>query len=420
MTPSAGVVPYTPNVSFWSDYAIKSRWFAIENLTDSVGFNADGNWSLPTGMIWIKHFDFETTRGNSATRRKLETRILVKTASDVYGLSYKWRADQSDADLVAEDGLTEVIATSSPSQTWRYPSRTECRVCHTAVGGYALSFNTRQLNRAQTYGAETRNQIAELSRVGYLSELNVSVNNLPALVPAADTTASFEARVRSYLTVNCAQCHQPGGAASGNWDARITTTTDSANLINGLLVNNAGDPANRWAVPNDTAHSMVLKRLQGAGVQRMPPLATNERDLTAETLMSDWIVSLQGRQSFTEWQAAQFNSIGGPGSAGAQPDADPDLDGLTNRGEYLLGRSPLVLELPFLPATVDAGNQFTLTFQQPANRSVLVETSNDLHNWSLWDVPGNTPTFPATNQMRSLTGPKDNVMRVFRLRLSGQ
>lgn len=420
LTPATGVIPYTPNVAFWSDYAIKSRWFAIKNLTDSATFNADGNWTLPTGMIWVKHFDIDTTRGNAGTRRKLETRFLVKTANGVYGLSYKWRADQTDADLVAEDGLTEVIPSSSPSQTWRYPSRTECNTCHSAVGGFALSFNTRQLNRTQTYGAQTLNQIAELSRVGYLTGLNASVNNLPAHVAATDNTASLEARVRSYLAVNCVQCHQPGGAATGNWDARITTPTDSANLINGALVNNAGDAANRWLVPADTAHSMVLKRLQGNGVQRMPPLATNERDLTDETLVTDWINSLAGRQSFADWQATQFTAIGGPSAPGAQPDADPDFDGLTNRGEYLLGHAPLTFELPYLATPVDAANTFTLNFQQPANRSVLVETSTDLHTWSLWDVPGNTPSFPATPRSRTLTGPKDTLMRAFRLNISGQ
>ena len=420
LTPGPGVISYAPNVSFWSDYAIKSRWFAVQNLADSAGFSANGNWTFPTGMIWIKHFDIETTRGNPATRRKLETRFLVKTATDVYGLSYKWNAAQTDADLVAEEGLTEVIPGSSSAQIWRYPSRTECRVCHSGVAGYALSFNTRQLNRPQTYGAQTLNQLSELSRVGYLSGLTTTVNNLPAHVAATDTTASLEARVRSYLAVNCVQCHQPGGNATGNWDARITTATDAANLINGALVNNGGDALNRWAVPNDTAHSMVLKRVQGAGVTRMPPLATNEQDLTAEALLADWIASLQGRQTFTEWQATHFASIGGAGSPGAQPDADPDLDGLTNNAEYLLGDNPLVLDPPFLPSPGSSGGNFTLNFQQPANRSVVVETSTDLHNWSLWDVPGNAPTFPATTQSRALSGPRDVVMRAFRLRLSGQ
>lgn len=418
LTPNAGIVDYEPNVSFWSDHAIKSRWFAIENLSDTIGFNEDGNWNLPTGMVWIKHFDIETTRGVPSTRRKLETRILVKTATDVYGLSYHWKADQSDADLVPEEGLSELIPASSPAQTWRFPSRTECRVCHTDVGGAALSFNTRQLNRSHPYGAQTPNQIDALNGAGYFTPgtAPATTNTLPAFAPADDATTSLEWRVRSYLAVNCVQCHQPGGASLGNWDARATIPTDSANLINGLLVNNGDDPANRWCVPGDTAHSMVLKRLSGTGGQRMPPLATLERDLAAEELITNWINSaLPSRETFAQWQMTHFNSTSDPD---AQPSANPDGDGQKNDLEFLLGENPLVNDPPYAPLGSAEETLFSLTFIHPANRSALIETSTDFQGWSLWNAPGNSPRFPSTTEQRTVIGPMDVPKRFFRLRLS--
>ena len=416
LTPNAGVVPYDPNVTFWSDYAVKSRWFALKNLADTVGFSADGNWTLPTGMVWVKHFDFDTTRGVSATRRKLETRLLVKTATDVYGLSYKWRADQSDADLVAEDGLSETVAGSSPAQTWRYPSRSECRICHTPVAGFALSFNTRQLNRAHPYGAQSQNQIAALAGAGYFTALVTGINTLPALTSDSDLPArSRESRVRSYLAANCVQCHQPGGASVGNWDARPTTPTDSAALINGALVNNLGDPALRWAVSGDTAHSMILKRLQGNGVNRMPPLATSERDLVAEQLITDWItLDLPARQNFTEWQLAKFGTTTGNGAA----TADPDGDGDSNLREFLLRTEPQTANPPFALALQIAGGSYRLDFPQAANRALVIESSIDLQTWSPWNVPGNAPAFFATPQTRFLLGPIDTPNRFFRARLT--
>ena len=420
LTPRAGVVPYTPNVPFWSDYALKSRWFAIKNLTDTVGFSKDGNWTLPTGMTWIKHFDIETTRGNPATRRKLETRIIVKTATDIYGLSYKWRTDQSDADLVSEQGLSELIPSSSPAQTWRYPSRTECRVCHTDVGGQALSFNTYQLNRTHPYGAQTPNQIEALIAAGYFTPGTTpsAVANLPTYAAAADTTSSLEWRVRSYLSVNCAQCHQPGGAAVGNWDARTTTPTDSAQLINGLLVNDGGDPANRWCVPGDTSRSMILKRVSGIGATRMPPLGTNERDLVAEQLLTDWInTALPTRQSFSQWQVTHFSSTTAPNAQGSE---NPDGDAQNNNLEYLLGTNPLGYNSPYIPITSADGSLFSLTFTHPANRSVMIETSTNFQNWSLWNVPGNSPYYPAISTQRTISGSRDVPYRFFRLRLSSQ
>lgn len=415
LTPNAGVVAYAPNVSFWSDYAIKSRWFSIKNLTDTVGFSADGNWTLPTSMVWVKHFDFDTTRGSSSTRRKLETRILVKTATDVYGLSYKWRADQSDADLVAEDGLSELVPASNPAQFWRYPSRTECRTCHTQIGGYALSFNTRQLNREQLFGAQTLNQISALSGAGYFASPVNGVNNLPAFAAASDTTASREWRVRSYLAVNCIQCHQPGGASTGAWDARATTPTALANLINGPLVNDGGDPANRWCIAGDAAHSMILKRLSGTGIPRMPQLGSNERDLAAEQLIADWItLDLPSRRTFAQWQTTNFPG----GGANSLPDADPDADGQINRLEFLLGDNPLITNPPYLPQSSATGAMFSLTFTHPPNRSALVETTTDFSTWTLWNVPGNTPFFPSSTQTRTLYGPFDATGRFFRLRLT--
>lgn len=417
LTPSAGLVDYDPNVSFWSDYAIKSRWFAIRNGNDKVQFNADGSWGLPTGMVWVKHFDLETTRGDPASRIRLETRFLVKTSDDVYGLTYKWRADQSEADLVPEEGLTEAIPASSPAQTWRYPSRSECRACHTDAGGYALSFNTRQMNRAHQYGGQSQNQIEALDSAGYLDGPVDDPAELPALAEGDEVTVSLEWRVRSYLETNCAQCHQPGASAPGLWDARASTPTDLAHLIGGALINDGGDPANLWCVPGDVGHSMVLKRLQGAGIPRMPPLATSERDLAAETLLTDWInTALPSRESFAEWQVVHF---GGTQSQEAQPDSDPDGDDQNNRLEHLLGQNPLQADAKHGPDVVLVNDGYSLSFEQPANRAALIETSTNLIDWMRWDEPGNLVSFPTQVQMRTLSGAMDEQKRFFRVRIWG-
>jgi len=309
LTPHAGLVGYAPNVPFWSDYAIKQRWFALTNLTDTVGFSADGAWTLPTGMVWVKHFDLDVVRGDPTSRRKLETRFLVKTATDVYGLTYRWREDQSDADLVPESGLSEVLSGSVPAQTWRFPNRSECRACHTGQGGFALSFNTRQLNRSHAFGGQTLNQISALSAAGYFDRPVSGVESLPALVPAGDTGRSLESRVRSYLAANCVQCHQPGGAARGNWDARPGTPTGEAGLINGALLNTGDDPLNRFLVPGNPGASMVLHRLRGEGMTRMPPLGTSERDLAAEQLLTDWINSPELVPIVPNLHAPQISSV---------------------------------------------------------------------------------------------------------------
>ncbi len=426
LTPNAGIVAYEPNVSFWSDYALKSRWFSVPKLADKITFNASGNWTFPEGTVWVKHFELERERGNPATRRRLETRLLVKTADDTYGLSYRWNnfqsGTQTEASLVSEEGLSEVLNLTvngaEATQTWRFPSRTECRTCHTPVAGHALSFNTPQMNRAHDFGGETQNQLAALRDAGYFTaSVPAAPETLPAFAPAGDTASSLEWRVRSYLSVNCVQCHQPGGTSTGYWDARATTPTDSAGLMDGLLLNNGGDPANRWArADGDTAHSMVLKRLAGEGVPRMPPLATNTRDLEAEQLLTAWIQSLPSRQSYAQWQTTYFGAS--PGGE-ADPGADPDHDGQTNLQEYLAGTVPGNPGSAWsLSVSTEPDGSLRFSFPQPGNRAVQLETSADFTTWSLWDVPGNGLIFPATAQNRVLTGPSNGDRRFFRARFT--
>jgi glucose/arabinose dehydrogenase len=296
LEPSEGVVPFEPNVAFWSDHAIKQRWFTIADASAKMGFNATGNWSFPAGMVWVKHFEMEMTRGDGNSRRRLETRFLVQGPSGMYGITYKWRADGSDAELVAEAGVDEVLTikegATTRQQVWHYPSQSECMTCHTDVAGGALGFNTWQLNGN---GGGGENQITKLQRMGYFTAGTQvpDVKTLGAYAKADDATATLEWRARSYLGANCVQCHQPGGIVQGLWDARPWTPLEKAGLINGELVSDKGDRSGKVVVPGDAAHSALFKRVEGVDAPRMPQISTNERDAAGERLLRAWIEGMK-------------------------------------------------------------------------------------------------------------------------------
>ncbi len=164
LTPNPGIVPYETNVSFWSDGAVKQRWFSIPDLADRIEFVENESWSFPTGQVWIKHFELDLTPNEASDpHRRLETRFLVKTSDGIYGVTYRWNDEQTEATLVAEAGFDETftIQTSgSPtSQTWHYPRRGECLSCHSATAGYALGFDTGQLNRETSYNGGLCHQL---------------------------------------------------------------------------------------------------------------------------------------------------------------------------------------------------------------------------------------------------------------------
>jgi hypothetical protein len=58
---------------------------------------------------------------------------------------------------------------------------------------------------------------------------------------------------------------------------------------------------------------------------------------------------------------------------------------------------------------------FEIKVPNISNRSVLIETTTDFSDWHLWDVPNNTPQFPATSGgMKTITGTRDGNARFFR------
>ena len=302
LAPAAGIVPYDLNVPFWSDNAIKTRWFSVPNTNLTIGFNSSGNWSFPTGTVWIKHFELELTNGVDASRKRLETRFIVRNTNGVYGVTYRWDSP-TNATLVPEAGLDETFTINDGgtlrTQVWHYPSRSECLACHTTASGYGLGFRTEQLNRNLTYGLLTTNQISALNAAGYFSPPATNhPATLPALAAATNAAFSLEYRARSFLAANCSQCHQPGGTArQANWDARITTPTASAGLVKSIPVNNYGIPGNYIIAPQSPGNSVLFTRISARDLGslpsiQMPPLDSTLADTQDVEIVSNWIMSL--------------------------------------------------------------------------------------------------------------------------------
>ncbi|MGC4014271.1 MAG: PQQ-dependent sugar dehydrogenase [Luteolibacter sp.] len=400
LSPAPGLIPYTPNLTFWSDHAVKQRWFSIPDGESQMTWSKDGAWTYPAGQLWVKHFDMEMERGNPATKKHIETRVLVKNTTGAYGVSYRWNDAQTEATLVEDGGADFPLSVSvngvTTTQQWRIPGRSQCMSCHTSLNGNALSFNTRQLNRTNTINGETGNQLELLKQWGYLSNDPGPAAALPRHPALTDTSVPVEARVRSYFDVNCSYCHQQGGAGP-SWDGRAKLTLEETGLIHGIVSvpQNAGD---ELIIPADSTHSAVLSRMSVTnGYSRMPPLASNVLDQDAINLVTEWIQSeLPSRSLYDTWRSQYFS----PGNPLGAKDQDPDGDGLTNYQEYLLGSSPLASNGNW-QATLDI-HAGSLKFLRKAYRTYRIESSDDLLNWNTWDVPQNNTLYKTSDTMEEI------------------
>ena len=100
-------MPYQVNVPLWSDGAHKQRWFAVPS-DGTIGYTPTGEWTFPDGTVFVKHFELPINDSDPTKTQRLETRVLVRDDNGyVYGGSYKWRADNSDADLVLDATTAE-------------------------------------------------------------------------------------------------------------------------------------------------------------------------------------------------------------------------------------------------------------------------------------------------------------------------
>jgi len=414
LQPQPGIVPYSLNVPFWSDHAIKTRWFSIPRLEDKIGNTNQEKWEIPEGTVWVKHFELELRRGDPRSKRRLETRVLVKNSEGGYGVTYRWK-NATEAELVRSGGMDEEIEVLEHGQTlkqvWRYPSRAECMACHTSVGGFALGFNTAQLNKDHKFGNFTRNQIKAYSDAGYFSQPSPDPASLPRLAAPDDLSATREARVRSYLESNCVQCHQPGGTGRGHWDARHSLSLAQSGLIEGTLLTSS-DPRFRVVKPGQPELSMLLKRIKEPGAQHMPPLGTSVLDLAAIQLMEEWIAldltnSTLDMENFSRWQLQYFGSQSSPESQAA---SDPDNDGLINHQEFLLGKNPNAADgwKPDISRTADS---VRISYEQTAGVGFFIEFADSLLSpeWKSLSVPPRFLNYSAasiTNWVddRSLSG----------------
>ncbi len=202
--PIAGAIPYDVNSPLWSDGAIKARFVV---LPPAVGRDDDRparivaqgatSWTFPEGTVLVKSFGFPGDR--AGTIRWHETRIMVLQQGEWAGYSYRWNEAQDDAQLVSGEGADLPRTAAADRERyglhhgWRYPSRTECLVCHSRAANFVLGLSFPQLDGPfdPTFGGWVRGASDEPSvetspgsRLDYFADLGMLSTSLSRHVEA--------------------------------------------------------------------------------------------------------------------------------------------------------------------------------------------------------------------------------------------
>ena len=333
-----GLIPYSVKAQLWSDGAYKERYLALPGKDTWITPTESGGWKFPEGTVVVKSFALEMEAGKQESRRWIETRFLTFQQKEWVGYSYVWNDEQTDATLVAGDGLDRDYSIRVPrsashpegvrKQAWHYPSRTECMVCHSRAANFVLGLSTLQMNCDHDYGPVRDNQLRTLEHLGLLrvnavdhakqplqtdarqrgieaqsdgkgqrapveSKLLVlPPEDLPRLVDPYDRKTDLNLRARSYLHSNCAHCHMMCGGGNAHIDLDFLTRADNMKVIGVKPQHHTFSlPEARLVSAGDPVRSVLLYRVAHRGIGQMPPLATTLVDEEAVDMLREWIRS---------------------------------------------------------------------------------------------------------------------------------
>lgn len=313
--PSLDVLPFEPASTLFTDYVHKKR-FVWMPKGSKANFNGNENiLELPVGAALIKTFYYDNVQPNNTTQI-IETRVMIRKQTGWIFANYVWNAEQSEAtlDLAGSNiGISWKDENNIIKNTnYRIPSEVECAVCHKkqeANGGtltytnIPIGIKPQNLNFNYVYNGQTKNQLIKWIEKGYLT----NDFNLPSsentTIDWKDTSKPLELRVRSYLDINCAHCHNEKGHC---YYRPMLLDFKSTGLPNGLGLTNIGvcvntqdmqgfPPAlNKIITPGNINRSMMYYRMNTTNESyRMPLHGRTLIHQEAIPIIEQWINSLQ-------------------------------------------------------------------------------------------------------------------------------
>lgn len=288
----------------WADGASMERFAlltALKRIEQKSQLNAGGAWTLPEGSVMVQTLSLDVLdAAGKPSPKRIETRLLYRYQGEWNGYSYRWNAQQTDAELVPDAGASAEFEVPDPSeasgrrdQIWKFPARTECLLCHSRAAGFVLGFSPLQLDRDHNYDGTTDNQLRSLEHVGTFQGKLALKPNRARLVNPYEPGAPLESRVKSYLHVNCSMCHVKEGGGNARMLMEVGTPLVRMGLVDEVPLHQQFEIRDaRLIAPGSPERSVLYHRISRRGTAQMPPVVSTEVDRKAVDLIAEWIRSL--------------------------------------------------------------------------------------------------------------------------------
>lgn len=299
--PSPDVLPYEPASQLFTDYAHKKRFVWMPKNKKAV-YDGDGKTLIfPVGTALIKTFYYDNIQPGNTTRI-IETRIMIRKEEGWIFANYVWNEDQTEALLEPNGSFTDVTWLEEgmlKTANYRIPSSAggECLTCHKSNDKpIPIGLKPQNLNFAINYASGSKNQLEKWAEVGYLD--NNFPRNIVSTVRWNDKSQPLEKRVRSYIDINCAHCHQQDSHCSYRpMRFAFSETSDLTNLgVCMVPVDVVGSGLSHIVAPGSPERSVMHFRITSVNEStRMPLLGRSIVHEEAVEMIDEWITSLDMR-----------------------------------------------------------------------------------------------------------------------------
>ena len=235
LLPTNEATIYELSSSLFTDNAEKQRLSLLPSGKKIVGTGNDLP-EFPDGTIIAKTFYYNNlVKNNQRIKEIIETRLLIKQNLTWNVAVYKWNDTQDEAYLLRNGESVNISFFDNNNKlhktSYKIPSQMDCIMCHGQNGrNLPIGTKLRNLNRDVRRDEKTINQLEYLKLKNKLvidSRIKIGL-----IADYGIESSPLEKRVRAYLEMNCAHCHNPTGfAKNSNLDLKYETSMIKTGIL---------------------------------------------------------------------------------------------------------------------------------------------------------------------------------------------